>query len=83
MSKKAIIPIRDEDRVIIKIRMNYSEVAGILNRHGKIFLRGLNRKESSYAHKRLEILCKCKLNVHPAFLAETNEEGYYFERETQ
>lgn len=83
MSSKAVIPIHDTERVIIKIRMNYSEVSEILNKHGKIFLRGLNRKEASYAHKRLEILCKCKLAAHPAFLQESGEEGYYFERETQ
>jgi hypothetical protein len=84
MSKtsKSVIPILRDDQVAIKIRMNYGEIATIINNHDKVFLRGLNTKEASYAHKRLEMLCKCKLDKHAAILSETNEEGYYFEKIT-
>lgn len=82
MSSKAVIAIKNSNQVVIKIRINYSEAADIFRKHDKIFLRGLNRKEASYAHKRLEVLCKCKVEAHPAFLVESNEEGYYFEKES-
>jgi len=72
--------VKPDEEVVIQQRMNYVDVAKLLVKHDEVFVRDLNAKQASYAHKRLEILCKCKLEAHQAALPKTHELGYLFHK---
>ncbi len=73
------IPVKSED-VQIKVRVDYAEAAKMFRKNEQLFFRDMSNKQAYYAKRRLEFLCKCKLEAHPAIHPELKAEGYLFHK---
>lgn len=73
------IPVKEGD-IQVKVRFDYSKAAKMLNAHPQLFFPNMTPKEAYYAKKKLEILCKCKLESHQAIHPGIQQEGYVFEK---
>lgn len=77
MTKK--VSASNPDDIAIRVRLNYSKIAAVLESGRPVFVADLGRRSASYARKRLKALLNKAVECETATLRSTGEEGYYFE----
>ncbi len=68
-----------KDDLSIKNRLDYNEIAEMLKEGKSVFVANLSVKSASYARKRLRQILNADVQISPAEMKQSHQEGYSFE----